>query len=102
VTFKIERTAGEHFTTIKIVGRIGEEEVGELKAQLGAAGQSDALDLEEMSLVGVEMIRFLSECELRGTRLLNCSSLIRTWIDREREADVAPKREHRKRSRGTL
>ena len=101
MTFKIERTAGGESTTIKIVGRIGEEQVGELKAQVGVAGRSGVLDLEEVSLVGVEMIRFLSERELRGIRLLNCSSLIRTWIDREREADGAPKRKHRKRSRGT-
>jgi len=83
VTFKIDRTPGESCTTIKIIGRITAEDVGELKAEVDAGGGSVVVDLGEMSLVSVEVIRFLSACESRGVRLLNCSAWIRKWIDSE-------------------
>ena len=38
-----------------------------------------------MSLVNLEVIRFLSKCETQGIQLLNCSAFIRKWIDRERQ-----------------
>ena len=85
MTFKIERTPGESYTTIKIIGRVPMEAVGELQAELDVGGPSVVFDLGEVSLVDVEVIQFLGVCEARGIRLLNCSTLIRRWIDRERE-----------------
>ena len=86
MTFKIEHTPGENHPTIKIIGRVGAKDVGELIAELDAGGPGVVLDVGEVSLVSVEVIRFLGACESRGIRLLNCSSFIRKWIDQEREA----------------
>jgi hypothetical protein len=43
-----------------------------------------ALDLEEVTLVDVQVVRFLGVCETRGISILNCSPYITDWIARER------------------
>ena len=52
---------------------------------MDAAGLHIALDLDEVSLVNLEVVQFLAACESRGIRLLNCSAYIRKWIDEERQ-----------------
>jgi len=42
------------------------------------------LDLEEVTLVDVQVVRFLGTCETRGIDLLNCSPYITDWIAKER------------------
>jgi anti-anti-sigma regulatory factor len=85
VTLKIEKTLVEHGTTIKLIGRIRAEHLGELKAQVSASKPKIVLDLGEVSLVDADAVRFLDSCESEGIRLLNCSPYIREWIVRERE-----------------
>jgi len=87
VTLKIEKTLGEHGTTIKLIGRIRAEHLDELRRQIAASAPSIVLDLEEVELVDAEVVRFLSACETEGIRLLNCSAYIREWIVRERDAE---------------
>jgi hypothetical protein len=41
------------------------------------------LDLDEVTLVDVEVVRFLGTCEKEGTALLHCPPYIREWISRE-------------------
>jgi anti-anti-sigma regulatory factor len=84
VTLKIEKTLVEHGTTIKLIGRIRAEDVSELKAQISASVPK-VVDLGEVSLVDVDAVRFLGNCESEGIQLLNCLAYIRKWIDRERE-----------------
>jgi len=43
------------------------------------------LDLEEVTLVDLDIVQFLARCEARGMELLNCSPYIREWICRENE-----------------
>jgi hypothetical protein len=83
VTFRINRTPDAGGATIRIAGRIRRDDLDELKTQLDAVGPGLVLDVGEVSLASVEVIRFLGKCEARGIQLLNCSSLIRKWIDRE-------------------
>jgi anti-anti-sigma regulatory factor len=85
VTLKIEKTLVEHGTTIKLIGRIRAEDVSELKAQISASVPKVVLELGEVSLVDVDAVRFLGNCESEGIQLLNCLAYIRKWIDRERE-----------------
>jgi hypothetical protein len=44
-----------------------------------------ALDLKEVTLVDVEVVRFLLGCEENGIELLHCSPYIRQWMARERQ-----------------
>ena len=48
------------------------------------AGRGAALDLEHLTLVDVEGVRFLGACEAKGIELIRCSPYIREWIARER------------------
>jgi hypothetical protein len=38
------------------------------------------LDLSEVSLVDVHVVRFLGTCQAEGVQLLHCSRYIREWI----------------------
>ena len=51
-----------------------------------AAGDSLALDLQEVKLVDRDAIRFLAQCQAEGTSLINSSAFIRQWILQERNA----------------
>ena len=87
MTLKIERLAGEHGTTLKLIGRIRAEHLAELKRQMAASAPS-ALELKEVALVDAEVVRFLSACESEGIHLEDCSAYIREWIVRERESSI--------------
>jgi hypothetical protein len=83
VTLKIERLAGRHGKTLKLIGRIRAEHLPELKRQIAASAPS-ALELKEVAPVDAEGVRFLGACESDGIHLEHCSAYIREWIIRER------------------
>jgi len=41
------------------------------------------LDLEEVTLVDLDIVQLLARCEAKGLELLNCPAYIREWISRE-------------------
>jgi hypothetical protein len=84
VTLRIETAPGHARTIVKLIGRIETEHLSELRAQLDTIGGTIVLDLDDVSLVNLEVIQFLGTCESQGTQLLNCPAYIRKWIDRER------------------
>jgi len=83
MTLKIESFSDESASTIRLIGRIRAEHLPELEAQIRMAPSRIVMDLEEVSLVDMEVVRFLGACEARGATLLNCSPYIRDWIDKE-------------------
>ena len=85
MTLKIEKYADEYGTTIRLIGRVQAEHLAELETQVKESGSKVALDLEEVNLVDVEVVRFLGRCEAQGVKLLNCCPYIRDWIGKERE-----------------
>ena len=87
MTLKIETIHGEHCATIKLIGRVRADHLPELKDQIEAGGANIVLELEEVTLVDVEAVRFLGMCESNGLQLLHCSAYLREWIARERETD---------------
>ena len=85
MTLKIERDSDGPRTTIRLIGRMRAEHLEELEKQIRESGPSIILDLEEVTLVDVEIVRFLGTCEARGATLLNCAPYIRDWIGKERD-----------------
>ena len=85
MTLRIEKRADGDSTTIRLIGRMQAEHLAELEKQIRESGPALTLDLEEVTLVDVEIVRFLGACEARGVMLLNCSPYIRDWIGKERE-----------------
>jgi len=60
------------------------EHVAEVQNQIDASGPKVRLDLEELALVDVQVVRFLGACEAQGIEVLNCSPFITDWITREK------------------
>ena len=85
MTLKIERYSDGPSTTIRLIGRMQAEHLAELEKQIRESGSKIVLDLEEVNLVDVEVVRFLGMCEAQGVKLLNCCPYIRDWIGKERD-----------------
>jgi anti-anti-sigma regulatory factor len=83
MTLKIQKDSVGSTTTIRLMGRIRSEHLQELKDQLATAGPKVVLDLDEVTLVDVEVVRFLGACEANGVEVLSCSPYIREWMLRE-------------------
>jgi anti-anti-sigma regulatory factor len=83
MTFKIERTHSGQVTTIRLVGRLGSECLQELKRQIEHGGPQLIMDLADVELVDVEVVRFLNACQNEGAVIANGSSYIREWMLRE-------------------
>ena len=84
VTLRIEITPGHKWTTLKLVGRIQTEHLRKLQAKLGAIDGRIAFDLSDVSLVNLDVVRFLGTCESERIQLVNCPAYVRKWIDSER------------------
>jgi hypothetical protein len=80
---KIERDSSGGKTTIRLIGRFQSEHIEDLKKQLQGEGPLWVLDLEELTLVDVEVVGFLRASEAEGVEILHCSPYIREWMLRE-------------------
>jgi hypothetical protein len=80
---KIERSSDRERTKIRLIGRARSEHLDEITKQMGSCGPEVILDLEEVTVVDVDVVRFLGTCEREGTELLHCPRYIREWISRE-------------------
>jgi hypothetical protein len=87
MTLKIVRRSDGARTTFKISGRIRSGDLEELRGQMGGHTGGIVLDLEEVTLVDVEVVRFLGMCEANGVELVHCSPYIREWVLREQASD---------------
>jgi hypothetical protein len=81
---RIEKESDGHTTMLRLVGRIQSVNIGNIRAQMDDENVSILMDLGEVTLVNVEVVRFLSDCEDEGIELLHCPPYIREWILRER------------------
>jgi hypothetical protein len=87
VTLKIEKTVDRRCTTVRLIGRVRAEDLLEVARQLETSGPGVVLQLDEVTLVDVDLVRFLNKCETGGMRLFNCSPYIREWMSREQDRD---------------
>ncbi len=85
MTLKIERHPEGPGTTIRLIGRVQVEHLAELEKQIRESGSKVAIDLEEVDLIDVDVVRFLGICEAQGITLFNCAPYIRDWISKERD-----------------
>ncbi|HKA91967.1 MAG TPA: hypothetical protein VKE22_30095 [Haliangiales bacterium] len=85
MTLKIERGSCGDRSTVRLIGFVRSEHLAEIADELEICGPGAALDLEEVTVAGVDIIRFLSEHERQGTELLHCPAYVREWISREGE-----------------
>jgi hypothetical protein len=87
--FKIEKVAEGNTTVLQLVGRINAKHLDELNQQIADAEPGVvSLDLSEVTLVDLDVVRFLGEQETRGVEVRKCSPYIREWIQREQTANA--------------
>jgi hypothetical protein len=104
---KIRRSANDK-VVFTLSGRIEADDVAELQRllDLEAADHPLALDLEDVTLLDRDAVKFLARREAHGIQLENCPAYIREWIEREtdrkskrkRKRLNAPKRSARRRT----
>ena len=84
MTLRIEKDTDGRTTAIRLIGRMRREHIEELKAEIKAGGPNVTLDLNEVSLVDLDVIRFLATCQTEGISVVHCSRYINNWITKER------------------
>lgn len=82
---KIETESHGRRTTIRLIGHFQVEHVEELTREMRMHGPRVVLDLKELTLVDVQVVRLLGTSETAGAKLTNCSQYVLEWIDRERQ-----------------
>ena len=70
--------------TLRLIGRIQSRHLDDAKALLADQSAHVGLDLEEVTVVDLEVVRFLISCEACGIKVLNCPCCIQEWMGRER------------------
>jgi hypothetical protein len=82
---KIQRSS-KPGVVFSLSGRIEIEDVAELQRLLSleAAGQDIAFDLQDITLVDRDAVKFLARCESESIQLENCPAYVREWIAAER------------------
>ena len=82
---KITRMTNARTTTLIVSGRIDAEQLPDLCRSVETEHASDlVLDLNEVSLVDVDVVQFLLQCERQGIRLAHCPAYVREWMVREK------------------
>jgi hypothetical protein len=84
MTLKIDIARDDKTATFRLSGRIEEDHLIELQAEVQRYRPRLVFDLAEATLVDVAVVRFLAAHEVDGVELLRCPRYIREWIARER------------------
>ena len=83
MTLKIETSADDRVAILRLIGRVESEHVEALRGHIRSQRVRVMLDLEEVTLVDVSIVRLFLACEADGVELLNCPSYVREWMGRE-------------------
>jgi anti-anti-sigma regulatory factor len=83
MTLKIETFPSERGTTLRLIGRLQSENLGELMSLMTQSSMPLLLDLEDLTLVDASVVRYLGVLEAEGIQLVGCAPYIREWIKLE-------------------
>jgi hypothetical protein len=82
---RITRVTDTGTPMLMVSGRIGAEQLPDLRKSVEAEKAQDVvLDLREVTLVDVEVVRFFMRCEQQGIRIAHCPAYVREWMAREK------------------
>lgn len=84
MTLRIEKNLDDRHVALRLIGRVRAEHLEELSSLIGTGAVPIVLDLDGVTLVDVDVVRFLGACEARGVEIRHGSPYIREWISRER------------------
>ena len=87
---RIEKDCGGCVTRLRLSGRIQSDQITYVLSAMSDCCVRKILDLGEVTLVDLGVIRFLISCEDEGIELVECPAYVREWLHREREEGVQP------------
>jgi hypothetical protein len=88
MTLKIESAFDGKTATLRLSGRIEEDHLDAIQAEVRRYSPRFVFNLGEATLVDREVVRFLAAREVEGVELLDCPRYIREWIARERGQEL--------------
>ena len=89
MTLKIESAFDGKAATLRLSGRIEEDHLDAIQAEVRRYRPHLVFDLGEAMLVDREVVCFLAAQEMDGVELLECPRYIREWIARERSQECS-------------
>jgi hypothetical protein len=78
---RIETTRDDASTVLRLIGRIESQDVADIEANIPGDCPRVTLDLEEVTLVDMDAVHFLLDCESQGIAVLHCLPYIRAWMN---------------------
>jgi hypothetical protein len=85
---RIEKDTDGCVTKLRLSGRIQSDQIASIRSEMDGNCASKILDLSEVTLVDLGVVRFLISCEDDGIELERCPVYVREWILRERAEGV--------------
>ena len=91
---RIEWQSDGCVSRLLLSGRIQANDTACIRSAMRDGCIRQVLDLSEVTLLDLEAIRFLMECEDDGIELAHCPSYVRQWMHLERLESASPTRLH--------
>ena len=88
--FRIEKNGGGCVTKLRLSGRIQTDQIASIRSEMDRDCAGKILDLSEVMLVDLGVVRFLIACEDEGVELRQCPAYVREWMLRERAEEAQP------------
>lgn len=85
---RIEKDVEGSATRLRLSGRLESDLIASIQSAMSDGGARKILDLSEVTLVDLAVVRFLITCEAEGVELAHCPSYVREWIVRERAEEA--------------
>lgn len=85
---RIEKVRDKSGTRLRLIGRLESDYIASIESALSDGNAHKILDLSEVTLVDVGVVRFLNRCEDQGIELVQCPPYVREWILRERAEEA--------------
>jgi hypothetical protein len=82
--FRLEKDCDGSVAKLRLIGRLESDLVGSIRSALNDCSAHKVLDLSQVTLVDVGVVRFLISCEDEGIELVQSPAYVREWMLRER------------------
>jgi hypothetical protein len=87
---RIEHHSDACVIKLRLSGRIQSDQIPSIVSEMDCDCVSKILDLSEVTLVDLGVVRFLIACEDEGVELVECPAYVREWMLRERAEEAEP------------
>ena len=87
---RIEKHSDGCVSRLKLSGRVRSDHIAGIRSAMNDGCARKTLDLGEITVVDLEVVRFLISCENEGIELAQCPPYVREWMLRERVEGVQP------------